>query len=58
MKKTWTMTEKEYLKRHYNVKPTEEIAIALDRTAEQIASQVYYLRKRGWTFNRRTDAKS
>ena len=58
MKKQWTMTEKEYLKRHYNVKSTEDIALALGRSPSHITSQVYYLRKRGWTFHRRSDAKS
>jgi biotin operon repressor len=57
MNKTWTDTERQYLKRHYNVKSTEDIAVALDRSPSQIASQVYYLRRRGWTFNRRGDAK-
>ena len=58
MKKTWTMAEKEYIKRHYNVKPTEDIARTLDRSAASVTSLVYYLRKRGWTFHRRSDAKS
>ena len=53
----WTQEEKEYLKRHYNVKSTEDIATLLDRSTSQVASQVYYLRKRGWTFHRRLDAK-
>ena len=53
----WTQEEKEYLKRHYNVKSTEDIATLLDRSTSQVASQVYYLRKRGWSFHRRLDAK-
>lgn len=52
----WTMTEKDFLKRHYNIMPTEDIAKKLRRTPSQIASQIYYLRKRGWTFHRRSDA--
>lgn len=56
--KNWTQEEREFLKRHYNVKSTEEISNILNRSASQIASQVYYLRRRGWTFNRRKDAHS
>lgn len=52
------MVEKDFLKRHYNRMSTEDIAKQLDRSTSQIASQVYYLRKRGWTFHRRSDAKS
>jgi biotin operon repressor len=58
MNKAWTMVEKDFLKRHYNRMSTEDIAKQLDRSTSQIASQVYYLRKRGWTFHRRADAKS
>jgi DNA-directed RNA polymerase specialized sigma24 family protein len=58
MNKRWTDTERDFLKRHYNDMSTEDIALKLDKTVEQIHSQVYYLRKRGWTFNRRKDAVS
>lgn len=58
MNKRWTDTERDFLKRHYNDMPIEDIASKLDKTVEQIHSQVYYLRKRGWTFNRRKDAVS
>lgn len=58
MNKRWTDTERDFLKRHYNNMSTEDIASKLDKTVEQIHSQVYYLRKRGWTFNRRKDAVS
>ena len=58
MNKRWTDTERDFLKRHYNKMSTEDIALKLDKTVEQIHSQVYYLRKRGWTFNRRKDAVS
>lgn len=57
MNKRWTDTERDFLKRHYNDMSIEEIASKLDKTVEQIHSQVYYLRKRGWTFNRRKDAQ-
>lgn len=53
----WTQEERDFLKRHYNEMSTEELSQKLDKTPEQIYSQVYYLRKRGWTFNRRSDAK-
>ncbi len=58
MNKRWTDTERDFLKRHYNDMSTEDIALKLDKTKEQIHSQVYYLRKRGWTFHRRKDAVS
>ena len=54
----WKDEEKEFLKRHYNTMPIEEIAEKINRSKEQIYSQVHYLRKRGWTFNRRSDAAS
>ena len=54
----WKDEEKEFLKRHYNIMPIDEIAEKINRSKEQIYSQVYYLRKRGWTFNRRSDAVS
>ena len=53
----WKDEEKEFLKRHYNTMPIDEIAEKINRSKEQIYSQVYYLRKRGWTFNRRSDAQ-
>ncbi len=53
----WTQEELDFLKRHYNVMPLEEIVRKLDRSEDSIVSKVYYLRKRGWTFNRWTDAK-
>jgi len=53
----WTTTELEYLKRHYNVMPIEQLAKQLERTEDSIVAKVYYLRKRGWTFHRRTDAQ-
>lgn len=54
----WTTEELDFLKRHYNVMPIEELARKLERSEDSIVSKVYYLRKRGWTFNRRTDALS
>ena len=53
----WTQEEMDFLKRHCNVMPIEELCRKLDRTEDSIVSKVYYLRKRGWTFERRSDAQ-
>jgi len=53
----WTTEQLDYLKRHYNVMPIDELAKKLQRTEDSIVSKVYYLRRRGFTFNRRADAK-
>ena len=53
---SWTQEEKYFLKRHYNEMPTKEIAEKLNKSEEAIHSKVAYLRKRGWTFSRRSDA--
>ena len=53
----WTTEELDYLKRHYNNMPIEELARNLERSEDSIVSKVYYLRKRGWTFRRRADAE-
>jgi len=53
----WTTEELDYLKRHYNNMPIEELARNLERSEDSIVSKVYYLRNRGWTFSRRTDAE-
>lgn len=53
----WTTEQLDFLRRHYNVMPIEELATKLERTEEAIVSKVYYLRKRGFTFHRRADAK-
>jgi len=55
---SWTQEQKYFLKRHYNEMPTKEIAEKLNKSEEAIHSKVAYLRKRGWTFNRRNDAIS
>jgi biotin operon repressor len=54
----WTTEQKDFLKRHYNEMPIKEIAQKLNKSEEAIHSKVAYLRKRGWTFNRRNDAIS
>ena len=54
----WTTEQLDYLKRHYNVVPIEELAQKLQRTEDSIVSKVYYLRRRGFSFHRRADAKS
>ncbi len=53
----WTDEEKQFLKRHYNDMSTEDIASKLGRNPSNIASQIYYLRKRGWTFNAKSDIR-
>jgi hypothetical protein len=53
----WTTDEKQFLKKHYNDMSTEDIASKLGRNPSNIASQIYYLRKRGWTFNSKKDKR-
>ena len=55
MNKRWTDKERQYLKTNYNSLPMSVIASQLGRTGSSIRSQVDYLRKRGWTFNRVKD---
>jgi len=52
----WTQKENLYLKEHYNSKPLAEIERELGRSGTAISSHIAYLRKRGWTFKRKTDA--
>lgn len=54
----WTDKEKQYLRDHYNQTSIDEISTKLMRSTSSITSQVNYLRKRGWTFHRRTDGQS
>jgi len=55
-RKGWTMKERQILKKYYNVVSAEELAVLLpDRDPKSITNQVYYLRKRGWTFVRPRD---
>ena len=55
MSKRWTDKERQYLKENYNSLPMHMIASQLERTGSSIRSQIDYLRKRGWTFNRVKD---
>jgi hypothetical protein len=48
----WTYEERCTLKKLYNEIPLEELAIILNKDKKSIYNQVYYLRKRGWKFNR------
>ena len=57
MNKRWTDKERNYLKENYNITPMSIIVGQLGRTATSIRSQIDYLRKRGWTFNRVGDTK-
>jgi DNA-binding MarR family transcriptional regulator len=54
-KGSWTYKEKMVLKDNYNKMTIDELSTRLLRTPSSITSQVNYLRKRGWTFHRRTD---
>jgi len=53
----WTTEQLDFLRRHYNVMPIEELAKKLERSEASVVSKVYYLRKRGFSFHRRADAK-
>jgi len=54
----WTTKDRQVLKDYYNIKSVEELAEILQRSTSAITSQVNYLRKRGWTFHRRSVLKS
>ncbi len=54
-KGSWTYKEKMVLKDNYNKMTIDDLSTRLLRTPSSITSQVNYLRKRGWTFHRRTD---
>ena len=58
MSKRWTDNERKFLKQHYNTVAIEDLEKHFDRSAMSIRSQVNYLRKRGWTFNRKKDEQS
>ena len=47
-----TDKEGQYMKENYISLPMHIIASQLERTGSSIRSQIDYLRKRGWTFNR------
>ena len=55
---TWTTKEKQKLKDLYNTIPLAELSTKMARSQGAITSQVNYLRKRGWTFQRRNDGQS
>lgn len=55
MTKRWTDKERRYLKTNYNSLPMSMLVSQLGRSGSSIRSQVDYLRKRGWTFNRVRD---
>lgn len=51
-KKPWSKLERNILKQYYGEIPIKSLIDKLPgRTEKSIRSQVYYLRKRGWTFN-------
>ena len=51
--KHWSQRETQYLKDRYNTVPIEVLAKELGRTPSAIYNRVRYLRKRGWTFERK-----
>ena len=55
MTRRWTDKERDYLKRYYNVIHMSDLEQQLNRSAISIRAQVFYLRKRGWTFTRKRD---
>ncbi len=55
--KRWTDKEYAYLKENYNVLPMHTIESQLERSESSIRAKIHYLRKRGWTFNRRKDCQ-
>ena len=53
MIKRWTYEERVKLKKLYGTMPMDELLTYFpERNARSIYDQVYYLRKRRWTFNR------
>jgi len=54
-KGTWTTKEKQRLKDLYNTMSIDDLSTKMARSTGSITSQVNYLRKRGWTFQRRKD---
>ena len=55
--RTWTDEEIKYLRENYNKVPMHIVAGQLGRSAQSIRSKISYMRKKGFTFNRVTDAK-
>lgn len=51
-KKPWTQSERQLLREKYGrVTMHHLLELLPDRSENSIRKQVYYLRKRGWTFN-------
>lgn len=48
----WTYEERVKLKQLYGSMPVEDVALELGKTVKQVYNQVYYLRKRGWKFDK------
>ena len=57
-KGTWTTKEKQRLKDLYNTMSIDELSTKMARSTGSITSQVNYLRKRWWTFQRINDGQS
>ncbi len=56
--RTWTEKEISFLRKAYNNEPIAKVAVTLGRTPQSVRSKVHQLRKKGFTFDRITDAKS
>ena len=59
MEKTnkWTDEQVAKLKKFYGNMPVDTLANMLGKTPSSVTSKVHYLRKRGWTFARKTEVK-
>lgn len=53
----WTDKQVRELKKLYGNHSAAELAIHFNKSPSAITSKVHYLRKRGWTFDRKQDIK-
>lgn len=56
--RTWTDEETKYLRKHYNNIPVGTLASTLGRSAQSIRNKVHIMRKKGFTFDRKTNEKN
>jgi biotin operon repressor len=55
--RTWTDEEIKFLRKAYNNESVGKLATLLGRSEQSIRNKVHILRKKGYTFDRVTDAK-
>jgi len=55
--RTWTNEEIKLLRKAYNNKPITALAAELGRTEQSIRSKVHIMRRKGFSFDKVTDAK-